>query len=154
MLNWLRSRFRAPTPAGPAEPVRTFSSADATVSRDVTAAAGGFMIDASGATTVALFELHDPGVEGCVLSYRAQLRSEALQGRAYLEMWCRLPGRGEFFSKGLQQALSGSNDWTSRETPFLLKKGQRPDLIKLNVTLEGGGRLWLKDIELLATPLA
>ena len=64
-----------------------------------------------------------------------------------------LPGRGEFFSKGLQHPVTGTNDWASYEIPFYLKKGQKPDLIKLNLVVEGKGELWTKEVELLQTPL-
>ena len=82
-----------------------------------------------------------------------QMKTMNVQGRMYLEMWCRLPGRGEFFSKGLNQTVKGTTDWASYEIPFYLKKGQQPDLVKLNVAAEGDGTLWIKDIELLQTPL-
>ena len=88
-----------------------------------------------------------------MLTYRAKLKTQNFSGRAYLEMWCRLPGRGEFFSKGLQHPVTGTNDWASYETPFYLKKGQKPDLIKLNIVVEGKGELWMKEVELLQTPL-
>jgi hypothetical protein len=88
------------------------------------------------------------------LTYRAELKAESLQGRGYLEMWCRLPGRGEFFSKGYQQAVSGTVNWSRYEIPFYLKRDQRPDLIKLNVVVEGQGTVWLRNVELLKTPLA
>lgn len=39
------------------------------------------------------------------------------------------------------------------ETPFSLKQGQRPDLIKLNLVCEGRGAVRIKDVELLQTPL-
>ena len=81
------------------------------------------------------------------------MKTDGLVGRAFLEMWCRLPGLGEFFSKGLEQAVKGTTDWCSQEVPFYLKKGQRPDLIKLNVVIEGRGKVWIKDIQLLKTPL-
>ena len=81
------------------------------------------------------------------------MKSDNLAGRAYLEMWCRLPGGGEFFSKGLDRVVKGSTDWASHEVPFYLKRGQKPDLIKLNLVVEGKGRIWLKDIEVLKTPL-
>ncbi len=93
-------------------------------------------------------------MEQCLLTYRAELKAEGVQGRAFLEMWCRLPGRGEFFSKGFQQAVTGSVDWTRQEIPFLLKRGQRPDLVKLNLVVEGPGTVWARQIELLRTPLA
>jgi hypothetical protein len=69
-------------------------------------------------------------------------------------MWCRFPGRGEFFSKGLHHAVKGTTDWVSCETPFRLKKGQRPDLLKLNLVVEGRGKVGIKDVQLLRTPLS
>ncbi len=114
---------------------------------------GGWRIDARQGGTVRLFEIPDPGVESCLLTYRAELKTAGLEGGAYLEMWCRLPGRGEFFSKGLHDKVRGTGDWSSHEAPFLLKRRQRPDLIKLNLALEGGGTVWIRNVELLATPL-
>jgi len=103
--------------------------------------------------TIHLFEVQDPGVEQCMLTYRAQLKTEGVERKAYLEMRCRLPGRGEFFSKGLHNAVTGTNEWTSYEIPFYLKQGQKPDLVKLDLTLEGTGTIWIKDIQLLQIPL-
>src|SRR5262249_42402901 len=62
-----------------------------------------------------LFEVRDAGRENCVLLYRAELKAEDLKGRASLEMWCHLPGRGEFFSKaaGFGQVVSGTTDWVT-----------------------------------------
>ena len=56
-------------------------------------------------------------------------------------------------SQRLTAPLSGTIDWASYETPFFLKKGERPDLIKLNVAIEGKGTVWIKDISLAKTPL-
>jgi len=58
-------------------------------------------------------------VEQCVLTYRVQMKTESIQGGAYLEMWC----------------------------------GQRPDLIKLNLAVEGAGTAWIRDVEVLQTQL-
>jgi hypothetical protein len=102
--------------------------------------------------TVRLFEIPVANVEDCLLTYRAKLKAERLEGRAYLEMWCRLPG-GEFFSKGLNNPATGTTEWATYETPFFLKKGERCDLAKLNVVIEGKGTLWIKDVELLKGPL-
>lgn len=130
-----------------------FTTADATISQDSVQVQGdGWQIDAQADRVVRLFELPTPDAEQCLLTYRAALRSKGLAGRAFLEMWCRLPGKGEFFSRGLNQTVQGTTEWASFETPFLLKKGQRPDLIKLNLAIEGRGTVWIKDVELLKTP--
>ncbi len=106
----------------------------------------------SGQTRVVrLYEVPEPAVEDCTVLYRAKLMTKGLTGRAYLEMWCRFPGLGEAFSRGLDQTISGSNDWVSCQIPFFLKKGERPDLVRLNVVIEGNGEVYARDIELRAT---
>lgn len=155
MFNWLKALFGNPSPSGPPEMVRRFSAADSPLSRDgITAGPDGWLIDAKKQQTFHLFELQNPQVEQCLVAYRAKVKSESLDGRAFLEMWCRLPGRGEFFSKGFNRPVKGTTDWASYEIPFFLKKGQRPDLIKLNLVVEGTGKIWIKDIEVQKTPLS
>jgi len=153
MLDWLKSLFSGPQPSGPPETIRLFRTTDRTLSEDsIKVEQDGWTVDSMAAQTIRLFEVQDPQAEQCVVSYRASMRTEGLTGRAFLEMWCRLPGRGEFFSKGLNQAARGTTGWASYEVPFYLKKGQRPDLIKLNLVIEGRGKVWIKDVQLLKTP--
>ncbi len=154
MLKWLRSLFAVPQPSGPPELLRRFGAGDSTLSKDgIGVVDDGWVLEAADNRTIRLFEVTGLELEQCVLTYRARMKSEGLSGRAFLEMWCRFPGRGEFFSKGFHQALTGTVDWSSYEVPFYLRKGQRPDLIKLNLVVEGRGQVWIKDIELLRTPL-
>jgi hypothetical protein len=154
MLGRLFSLFRTPQPAGPPKLLKSFTPAEQTIARQgVTAAQGQWAIEAAETVTVCLYEVPNPGVEQCVVNYRAELRTEDVKGRAFLEMWCRLPGRGEFFSKGFTNAVKGTCEWASYEIPFYLKAGQKPDLIRLNLVIEGGGKVWLRRLELLTTPL-
>lgn len=154
MLERLRSLFREPEPAGPPETIRTFGPSDRPITESgLSPDEGGWRIDAHEAGSVALFEVAGPGIERCLLTYGAELRTVDVEGGAYLEMWCRFPGRGEFFSKGLQQKAKGTTGWSSYEVPFYLKARERPDLIRLNVAFEGPGTLWLRNVELLQTPL-
>jgi hypothetical protein len=143
----------APTAAP--QRVRAFASdAQPIAESGVVAAEGGWRIERSQGGSVQLFEVPDPGVDYATLTYRARMKAEDVQGKAYLEMWVRVPGRGEFFSRGLAQPLHGSSGWASYEIPFFLDEhGLRPDLVKLNVGFEGGGTVWVKDVELLQTPL-
>ena len=64
-------------------------------------------------------------------------------------MWCRFPGKDEFFSRGLNHVATGTTGWSNCQTPFVLKRGERPDLVKLNLVVEGKGKVWLRDINLL-----
>ncbi len=142
-------------------PLSVFTPATPTISTEVAADGGGWRIRCDKPRTFRLFEANDPGVEDCTVLYRAKLKTEGLTGKAYLEMWCRLPGRGEFFSRGLNNIATGSCDWTSHETPFFLKPGEKPDLIRLNLVVAATGLVFrkkvagtirLKDVELVRSP--
>ena len=155
MLKWLASLVKAPQPSGPPQTIRVFRTSDPTIAQaSIEVHQDAWLIDAKEPQTFRLFEVKDPEAQQCLITYRATIKSDELAGRAFLEMWCRFPGRGEFFSKGLHQTVNGTTEWASYEIPFYLKKGQKPDLIKLNLAVEGIGKVWLKDIELLRTPLS
>ena len=95
----------------------------------------------------------DSDIEDALLIYRAKIRTEDLKGKVYLEMWCSFKGKGQFFSKAIENALTGTNNWTVQEAPFILKKGENPDDIKLNIVISGKGTVWLDNLELLRKPL-
>jgi hypothetical protein len=114
---------------------------------------GALRITTDGPATVRLFEVNNIDVENARLIYRAKVRTEGVEGQVYLEMWCHFPGKGEFFSRGLQSPLTGTTNWASEETPFFLKKGDKPDYVKLNLVINGGGTVWIDDIRLLKGPL-
>lgn len=116
---------------------------------------GSLRIDAvgGGMTTIRLFETGDIDIENARLIYRAKLRSENVEGKAYLEMWCRFPGHGEAFSRGLDRPISGTVEWITEEIPFFCRKGENPDNVKLNLVVEGKGTVWIDDIKLLQGPL-
>lgn len=156
VLSWVKSKLGGPQPVGPETLVRRFSpEVDVPIAGDgVSEIEGGWRLESEGERTFRLFEVPDPDIEQCMLSYRAEMRSEAVQKRAYLEMWCRMPGQGEFFSKGFHNALKGDNGWASYEIPFYLKAGQRPDLLKLNLVFDGPGVIEIRNAHLTATPVA
>lgn len=116
---------------------------------------GSLKINTTEPTKIRLFETGDIDIEEAKLFYQAKLQTEKIQGEVYLEMWCHFPGRGEFFSKGLTQdkPLSGTTNWTTEEIPFLLREGENPDNVKLNLVINGKGTVWIDDIRLLKGPL-
>lgn len=122
--------------------------------RDITAEGeGSLRITAEQPAVIRLFETGDIDVENSRLIYRARIRTSEVEGQVYLEMWCRFPDRGEFFSRGLQDPLTGTSGWVTREIYFFLKPGENPDLIKLNLVIDGTGDVWIDDIYLLKGPL-
>lgn len=114
---------------------------------------GSLRIDATQPTVVRLFEIGGIDIDNARLIYQARVRTEGVEGQVYLEMWCHFPGKGEFFSRGLQSPVTGSTDWVSEETPFFLKKGEKPDSVKLNLVVTGRGTAWIDDVRLLKAPL-
>ena len=103
--------------------------------------------------TIPLFETGDIDIEQARLIYRAKVRTANVEGETYLEMWCIFPDKGEFFSKGLQYSLAGTNDWVDAETPFFLREGENPTNVKLNLVVNGRGIVWIDDIRLVKAPL-
>ncbi|MFZ2053267.1 MAG: hypothetical protein WAU81_03625 [Candidatus Aminicenantales bacterium] len=110
---------------------------------------GALKIVVAEPAVVRLFETGDIDIEDAVLIYQARLRTEDIQGRVYLEMWCHFEGKGEFFSRGIDATLSGTTKWTRLEIPFFLKAGENPDSLKLNLVCEGTGTVWVDDIRLI-----
>jgi len=115
---------------------------------------GSLRIDTSQPLTLPLFEVNDLSIENAALIYQASLQSQNLDGKAYLEMWLRFPGKGEFFSRGLDRPITGTMSWMTSTIPFFLQAGQKPDLIRLNLVVAGKGRVWIDDVRLLRQPLS
>ena len=136
----------------PAEEVRVFTSADRPIAEELARDGDGWSVVCDGPRTYRLFEVKGPTMTECVALYRAALKCEELHGRAYIEMKCRIPRRGEPFSKGLDQPVSGTTDWVNCQTPFFLRRGMEPDLIKLNLVVEGRGKVWIKNVGLFKEP--
>jgi len=115
---------------------------------------GSLRVDANQQVTVPLFEVTDVSIENATLLYQASLQTQGLDGKAFLEMWVRIPGKGEFFSRGLDRPVTGTMSWMTAVTPFFLQAGQKPDLIRLNLVVQGKGRVWIDDVRLMRQPLA
>jgi len=115
---------------------------------------GSLRISTDEPAVVPLFVIDGLDIDDVMLIYQAHLRTENVKGQVYLEMWCDFGNLGEYFSRGLQSPLSGNNEWTTASTPFLLKEGQRPDKVRLNLVIDGTGTAWIDDIHLLTSSLS
>jgi serine/threonine protein kinase len=148
---------RKTTASGEARVFHVFHSSARTLTQDgVTSEEGAWRISGNneGATRqVRLFEVPVKDLDDCTVILRASMKSASLTGRAYLEMWCHFADGQEYFSKGTQNPIQGTTGWSSYQIPFFLKPGQLPDLLKLNVVIEGKGTVWIKDLKLLRAPL-
>jgi hypothetical protein len=114
---------------------------------------GSLRIHVDTTTTIRLYEAGDLDVENARIVYQAKIRTEGVEGKVYLEMWCSFPGKGEYFARALQSPITGTTDWTSQETLFFLKPGENPDNVKLNIVVDGKGTVWVDDVRLTKGPL-
>ena len=112
---------------------------------------GSVRITTKHPTTVCLGEVIGLDVESARLLYRAKVKSD-LDGVAFLEMWVHVGG-GQYFSRGMTDPIKGKSDWMSIQTPFMFQKGQNPDLVTLNLVINGKGTVWIDDVVLSKAPL-
>jgi hypothetical protein len=129
-------------------------SVGVTLDSEITADGNGaFRLTTEHPRTFRLYETGDIDIEEARLLYSAKVRTENVDGYAYIELWCRFLGKGEFYSRALQTRLKGNNDWVVQETPFFLKKGENPVNVRLNLVINGSGTVWIDDITILKAPL-
>lgn len=131
------------------------SSLGTTVSTDLTTKQegnGSIRISTVWPTTICLGEVQDLNVENARLIYRARVKSETLEGTAFLEMWCQVGG-GRYFSRGMNSVVSGTMDWKTLQTPFLLQPGQNAKKATLNIVINGKGTVWVDDVHLVKEAL-
>jgi hypothetical protein len=112
---------------------------------------GSIKITTQWPTTICLGEIAGMAIENAKLVYKAKVKS-ALDGTAFLEMWAHVGG-GRYFSRGMNDTISQKTDWKTIQTPFLFKKGQRPDKVTLNIVINGKGTVWIDEIVLSKEPL-
>ena len=109
---------------------------------------GCLKIESEKEMRIYLYEIKEIELTDCLVMYEANLKSNDFQGSAFLEMLCTVNG-AEYFSKGLDNTISGTKDWEKHHTVFRFKKGERPTNIKLNLILEGKGEIDIDDIKLM-----
>jgi hypothetical protein len=103
-------------------------------------------------TTICLTEVQELNVENARLIYLAKVKSEKLEGTAFLEMWCNV-GDGQYFSRGMNSVVTGNMDWRTLQTHFFLQPGQSVKKATLNIVINGKGTVWVDDVHLLKEPL-
>ena len=120
---------------------------------------GSLLVNAQNPITVELFDLDQENFRNKRLTYKAQMRSEdlkatdAMRGISYLELIALFPDGEELISRGPRVPISGTTDWRPVETVLYVDKGNTPEKIKLNLIVEGEGKVWIDNIKLEALPL-
>ena len=104
-------------------------------------------------TTICLGEFSGLNIDNTKIVYEAKVRSEGLEGTAFLEMWCHVAG-GQYLSRGMNSVVTGTTDWKKLETTFFLQPGQKAEKVTLNIVINGKGIVWADDVRLLKEPLS
>jgi len=148
MFDWLRrtEAWKPPQVSGDERELRAFSPSERPVSRSAWWTGSELIVEAAEAGSTALFDLPLPDVERCRITYRFTIDADTLKAAVYPELWCRIPERGLFFSRGVDRKVSGHVKEAELEIPFYLEVGQRADLLHLNLAFEGAGEVRLRDI--------
>ena len=131
------------------------SSLGTTISTDTTTkkeGTGSIRISTAWPTTICLGEVEGLNVENGRVVFRAKVKSEKLEGNAFLEMWCHVGG-GQYFSRGLNSVITGTMDWKTLQTVFFLQPGQNAKKVTLNIVINGKGTVWVDDVHLVKEPL-
>jgi hypothetical protein len=103
-------------------------------------------------TTICLGEVSGLDVDNTKLVYQAKVKCEKLEGTAFLEMWCHVAG-GQYYSRGMNSTVTGTMNWKTLQTPFILQAGQTAKKVTLNAVINGKGTIWIDDVQLLKEPL-
>jgi hypothetical protein len=154
LLGWQLSRtVRITNPKGPLELVHRFLLADTVPSAACSLEGDAIRAATSRRADVSLFRLKNVSFRNCVLLLRANVQGEGVTRKAYLEMDCTIAGKGTFFSKALQDAVVGTQPWRWHQAPFYLCGKEECEEIQIKMVFEGGGQIWVKDIELYRAPI-
>jgi len=102
---------------------------------------------------IQLYETGKMDVDNCFIRCKAKVKAENYKGIGYLEMLFTIDGK-EYYTRTLTQRFSGSEDWETPYADFILKKGEHPSNIKLNIIAEGRGTILVKSLELKKKPIS
>ncbi len=155
MLAWIKTFILPPRPLGSPLLFETFNHEVAPLRQDLSPVPGTrseWCLKCRAPEIVSLFEIENPRIEGCLLTYRAEMRSEGLRSSACLELSCHFPDEAPLIRLGWHHLLSGDQNWEYYELTQRLRPGQRPDQVLLSLAIEGPGTIWLKNVQVIVTP--
>lgn len=105
-------------------------------------------ISAEAPCRVTIGKFAGQGIDNFNLKTRVKLKTLLKEGNVILETLVKVDGR-VYFSRAMDQKLSGDNDWQEIFTNFYFKAGESPDEISVNLILDGRGKVWVDDLKVL-----
>ena len=104
--------------------------------------------------TVRLYEIRNPrGLEGRLIVLTAQVKSVGVHGRVFPELWINAAGRNEVQARNPAGVIGKTRNWTPVRIEYRCEQGERPDLLRVNLVIDGFGRAWIDDIRITSEPL-
>lgn len=103
---------------------------------------------AESALSVVVVEKPIEGLDDTHVSYSADVSSEDVSGRAYLELWAAVGGNAYYFSRALNDTFRGTQAIRKSATPFYLEAGHHLESVRLGVRFEGPGTVTLSNMVL------
>ena len=102
---------------------------------------------------VTVLTIEAPPITGPRYVLSGQVRSEGVEGTAYLEMWSYFPGGGRSFTRtlgdeGPMMKLRGTAGWRAFALPFDATGAPHPARLVVNVVLDGRGTVFLSGLTL------
>ena len=113
---------------------------------------GSLCIEAKEPRIVRLLEVPVQELPGREIVCAIRMKSLVLRGFAFPEIWVRVPGRDEFTARGTETAIQRSADWQDVIAVLTLPEGAQPDRIRVNLAVEGRGRVWADDVRVTVGP--
>ncbi len=99
-------------------------------------------------------EIESQHIENATIWFQADLKTQGVANGALLEMWVETEPQGRYFSRGLDQVVSGDSDWKTVRIPFAVNQpGVSVRKIILNLVLDGPGTVWIGNIKVEKQPL-
>lgn len=115
---------------------------------------GSLRVESARPRTVRLYEVARPrGVEGRLIVLTAKLKSVGIRGEAFPELWIHPAGRNEVQVRNPKMFVNQSRPWTPLRLEYRCEKGERLDLLRVNLVINGIGRAWIDDIHITSEPL-
>lgn len=151
---------RLPTPVRPAQDAEhrfdlsSLAPLDASIPVEQVETPGGlaWRFDVGSSQTFRLIEHANPATGEAIITFRAEMRTEKLEGRAYLELQAAGPD-SVVPSRGYHHAMTASTDWKLVETPLVTPASPPLDKLLLSLVVEGKGAVSLRNLEIVVHPL-
>lgn len=84
--------------------------------------------------------------ENFTLRTNVKVKTRMESGTVLLETLVKVKG-GVYFSRAMDQKLSGDTDWKEVFTNFFFKAGESPEEVTVNLIIDGKGVIWADDLK-------